>query len=507
LRGPQGLLYLVFEWVDGDSLSTLRNVVQKAGGSIPVGIILRILADACAGLHAAHELKDESGHSLNVVHRDVSPQNVLVSTAGAVKVIDFGIAKALHRLAADTHAGRIKGKIPYMSPEQASGLDPDRRTDIWAVGVMLYELLAGRRPFEADSAMGTLHLLTSGTSRPTLPASASTAVVPVLLHSLARSADERFATAAAFQRAIETVLSQVCGTTTSDDVSRYVNEHLGTRLIERRRNISLALRAADERPGRHREEPERISGPTSARQAAAAEPPSLPTTQALPTVSDAPHARGGSAAASEPGTTVSFATPTPDSVRSSNAGSDGPTTTGELRPSPDDSAEVDAPVVAVRPGRAWVLVVAIVVFCAVAAIGAAGLLRSRGRLATGEARSAATSAAGLHAAPVADVDAAAARAAARVPEPAVVTAAPGPAASAPRSVDGDRQQPASTRPRTKRRSKGAQPPEPGAASPNALEPAAPEPAAPPTEAHAPAPPGPSPEQPKKNPRDVFSDQR
>src|SRR5262249_54070569 len=134
-------LYIVMEWVDGESLSKIRKIAQKKGVPLPLGLALRILSDACAGLHAAHELADRQGKSLGVVHRDVSPHNILVGSAGSVKVIDFGVAKARDRGAGETRSGIVKGKLRYMAPEQAQGRALDRRADLWALGVCLYELV------------------------------------------------------------------------------------------------------------------------------------------------------------------------------------------------------------------------------------------------------------------------------------------------------------------------------------------------------------------------------
>src|SRR5262245_58532007 len=111
------ILYIVMEWVDGESLAKVRWLARKNGTPIPLGLSLRIIADACAGLHAAHELSDRQGNSLGVVHRDVSPQNILVTCTGSVKVIDFGVAKARDRRAGQTQTGVVKGKIRYMAPE------------------------------------------------------------------------------------------------------------------------------------------------------------------------------------------------------------------------------------------------------------------------------------------------------------------------------------------------------------------------------------------------------
>src|SRR5581483_1555560 len=111
----EGVLYLVMEWVDGESLSMVRRTAAKRDKTIPLGIALRVMADACAGLHAAHELRDEHGKELGVIHRDVSPQNILIAQNGTVKVIDFGIAKARNRRSANTRTGIVKGKIYYMA--------------------------------------------------------------------------------------------------------------------------------------------------------------------------------------------------------------------------------------------------------------------------------------------------------------------------------------------------------------------------------------------------------
>src|SRR5690606_5718613 len=131
-----GNYFMVLEWVDGDSVSKILRASEQRGERVPFGIAARILADAAAGLHAAHELKDKTGASLGVVHRDVSPQNILVSNAGTTKIIDFGVAKAKDRVSQDTSAGQLKGKIRYMAPEQALGRALDHRADVWALGAI-----------------------------------------------------------------------------------------------------------------------------------------------------------------------------------------------------------------------------------------------------------------------------------------------------------------------------------------------------------------------------------
>jgi len=118
LGEENGTLYIVLEWINGDSLAKLYKAVEASGQPFPVHLLLRIGADACAGLHAAHELLDGEGNRMGVVHRDVSPQNILVTVAGVTKVIDFGIAKAFDRMAEATQTGMLKGKAQYTAPEQ-----------------------------------------------------------------------------------------------------------------------------------------------------------------------------------------------------------------------------------------------------------------------------------------------------------------------------------------------------------------------------------------------------
>lgn len=146
-------LYLVMEYLAGENVSALMRRLGRRQESLPAAFSAALVAEACAGLHAAHELEGPDGPR-QVVHRDVSPQNLLLTYDGAVKVIDFGVAKALGRIA-HTRTGHVKGKLGYMAPEQCRGDDVDRRTDIFALGILLHELLTGRRlfPYRSDAAV------------------------------------------------------------------------------------------------------------------------------------------------------------------------------------------------------------------------------------------------------------------------------------------------------------------------------------------------------------------
>jgi len=241
------ILYIVMEWVDGESLSRLYRSAKKKNVAIPQGVLLRILADACGGLHAAHELTGPDGKSLNVVHRDITPQNILVSQQGVARLIDFGIAKARDRLADDTNAGMLKGKIHYMPPEQAQGGDVDRRTDVFGIGAVLYRMLAHKPAFDAASPQLLLQRYSSKKPPDPLPSNVHPAVAQLVMRAIALEPRDRFATAAELQTAIEGAMVQAKITTTTHDVARFAKEHLAEHHKERKQAIDLAISAAKER--------------------------------------------------------------------------------------------------------------------------------------------------------------------------------------------------------------------------------------------------------------------
>ena len=143
-------LFLVMDYIDGAALSRLRDRARSRGAVVPVEIASAIMTGVLQGLHAAHEAMDEHGNPLSIVHRDVSPQNILVGADGVPVVADFGIAKAAGRSQV-TRDGQIKGKAKYMSPEQLSGQPVDRRTDVYSASVVLWELLTAEALFGGDS--------------------------------------------------------------------------------------------------------------------------------------------------------------------------------------------------------------------------------------------------------------------------------------------------------------------------------------------------------------------
>jgi serine/threonine protein kinase len=153
-----GEYFIAMEYLPGRDLRDVLKRLQKRDEIIPVHLAVHIVTEVCKGLDYAHRRTDDAGNSLDIVHRDVSPSNILISRDGEVKVIDFGIARATSR-AAKTVSGRIQGKICYMSPEQASGQSVDARSDIFSAGVVLYEMLTGKRPFQGESDLQSLDLV------------------------------------------------------------------------------------------------------------------------------------------------------------------------------------------------------------------------------------------------------------------------------------------------------------------------------------------------------------
>src|SRR5439155_506290 len=141
-----GVYYIAMEYIPGANVGQLIRAAKKAELSVPPTVAARIVHDAARGLYHAHSARDVAGQALSIVHRDISPQNVMVSVEGIVKVVDFGIARAANR-DTRTEAGKVKGKLAYMSPEQALGKSVDPRSDQFSLGIVLWELLTRQRLF------------------------------------------------------------------------------------------------------------------------------------------------------------------------------------------------------------------------------------------------------------------------------------------------------------------------------------------------------------------------
>jgi serine/threonine protein kinase len=198
-------LLLVMEYVHGESLQHLMRAMRKRKERIPLRITLAVVSALLHGLHAAHEATTETGEPLCVVHRDVSPQNVLVGVDGVARVLDFGIARAAVRLE-HTREGIVKGKLAYMAPEQLGGQPLDRRADVYAASVVLWEMVTGRRLFVKDDG-GTVmvdKLLAGQIDPPSRFAPGTPKLLDaIVLHGLARNPHQRFATAREMALALE----------------------------------------------------------------------------------------------------------------------------------------------------------------------------------------------------------------------------------------------------------------------------------------------------------------
>lgn len=230
-----GAYYIAMEYIRGDDVVRLWKQARLKNKPVPMALAARIAADAAAGLDYAHKATDANNQPLHLVHRDVSPQNILVTFDGGVKLIDFGVAKAAGRIS-HTTTGTIKGKYAYMSPEQITGASIDHRSDVFALGVVLYEMLTSVRLFKRDTEVATLQAVTACDIPP--PASINPKIDPmlagVLLKSLAQNRDDRYEDAQAFRMALEEWMLAERQPGTAAHLSAYMKELYAERLAEER---------------------------------------------------------------------------------------------------------------------------------------------------------------------------------------------------------------------------------------------------------------------------------
>lgn len=245
-----GTYYLVMDYVDGDSLSRLLSAAADRGmPRFPTTAMLSVVGHVCEGLHAAHELCDEKGELLHVVHRDVSPQNILLGPQGVAMLIDFGVVKARDRVSHDTRTGQLKGKLAYMAPEQSRGrsADVDRRADVWAVGAILYEHFTGAPPFEAATEVATLKRHAEGKAPDPLPGSVPAPLAAVVMQALALKREVRYPTTLALKHALEVAADECNLHPSTSEVVTFADEALADRRSARKRMIDAAVTAARER--------------------------------------------------------------------------------------------------------------------------------------------------------------------------------------------------------------------------------------------------------------------
>ncbi|MEZ4259231.1 MAG: serine/threonine-protein kinase [Polyangiaceae bacterium] len=244
----EGVLYLAMEWVDTSLVRVLRPELRPgvdpdeiARTPIHPRLAARIVADSAMGLHAAHELRSE-GVELGVVHRDVSPHNILITADGRVKVSDFGVVKALGKLQ-KTLTGQIKGKLGYMAPEQLTGGQIDRRSDVFALGVVLFEATTGHKPFVGDSDPQMMSSILLGRMEP------ATKFIPdyppelnaIVLRALANEPNDRYASAADMQRALEDYLRRTGPPVPRNAIADIIVERCGEEVAAQMARVKSAL--------------------------------------------------------------------------------------------------------------------------------------------------------------------------------------------------------------------------------------------------------------------------
>ncbi len=243
IGGAEGRPFIAMEFLDGPPLHRLLRRVRRDGGELPLALHLRVLVDLLAGLHHAHELRDYEGYPLGLVHRDVTPHNVIVTHEGQVKLVDFGIARSLD--GGDTQVGTFKGKASYCAPEQARGEPLDRRADLFAVGVMLWEALMQRRMWQDLDEPAIVQRLRAG-EVPAVPDGPLPGLRALCRRALAHDPAERPASADAFAAAIE---AQAVGPRASRrELAALVDALFGAERAELRARIDAQLRRSSREP-------------------------------------------------------------------------------------------------------------------------------------------------------------------------------------------------------------------------------------------------------------------
>ena len=224
-----GEYFIAMEYLHGEDVRSVLSSASKRRAHTPLDIAIAIVSAAAAGLHYAHERTGSDLRPLGIVHRDVSPSNILVGYDGAIKVVDFGIAKATMR--EDTQSGSLKGKISYMSPEQCKGAPVDRRSDVYALGVVLYELATTVRLFKGDNSYLVMEQIVRGKTappnvrRPDLPQELS----DIIMRALAPDPDQRYATADELRVALDQLAASAGLTASSSTIAAYMRDQFGQR--------------------------------------------------------------------------------------------------------------------------------------------------------------------------------------------------------------------------------------------------------------------------------------
>lgn len=327
LGEDEGLYYMVMEYIDGETLSALLRQLRPRGEHLPLAVVLQIAVDACEGLVAVHELRDPDGQPYGLVHRDMSPQNLMVGFDGWIKIVDFGLVKATGKH--HTHTGHLRGKLAYMSPEQARGKPVNASADLFALGVVLWELLTGKRLFAGETDAETLERVTRcelpplSEHRGDLPPD----LEPILRRALARDPADRYATA-------DSMLA---------DLRRCLLVHLGG--VDPRKQLAGLMRQHFDEQAKYR----------SAALRGGSRAHSRPRIHIVPRVASGPLVSADSAPRSEP--TLALVPPVVDednSVTRRHLGSDSRPRSGSVPALANDDGPASASrTLTAGPGRHW----------------------------------------------------------------------------------------------------------------------------------------------------------
>jgi eukaryotic-like serine/threonine-protein kinase len=226
VQKTEDAMFLVMEYIEGASLRRALRGCHERDEVMPLPVALRVMIDTLRGLHAAHELPRRDGQALNLVHRDVSPHNILIGVDGISRITDFGVARAEARLSS-TRGGQLKGKIAYMPPEQGRGDDVDRRADVYAAGVVFWEMLTGQRLFKAEHDGALVAMILRGCETPPREVNQDLPkeIDALCMKALEIDVDRRFASAADFAEAIEEVAHELSiRIATPRAVARFVDD-------------------------------------------------------------------------------------------------------------------------------------------------------------------------------------------------------------------------------------------------------------------------------------------